>query len=200
MKLMPYLIVPFGMFLLTGSYLTRLTARRKTDIRGYAHPRNYQVCASLQPVDRGAYVEAQADAYSTMERALGRKTCSHRQVAEGLRARQRRLGGANQQRLWYGLPWVFQGQGFGYRAAKASRTGLGLFGAAWLLTACEKPLPEVGPPVVDFCAVEEPRRFSQEELDWRSENAPSNLRKDFKTNTTYDRECAVDSPPTEQVT
>jgi len=37
--------------------------------------------------------------------------------------------------------------------------------------------------------VEEPRRFSQEELDWRAENAPWNLRRDHKTNTTWDREC-----------
>ena len=40
-----------------------------------------------------------------------------------------------------------------------------------------------------FCDVEEPRRFSQEELDWRAENAPWNLRRDFKTNTTWEREC-----------
>ena len=43
--------------------------------------------------------------------------------------------------------------------------------------------------VVLFCDVEEPRRFSQEELDWRAANAPWNLRRDFKTNTTWDREC-----------
>lgn len=40
-----------------------------------------------------------------------------------------------------------------------------------------------------FCDVEEPRRFSQEELDWRADNAPWNLRRDFKTNTTWEREC-----------
>jgi hypothetical protein len=48
------------------------------------------------------------------------------------------------------------------------------------------------PPVSDealFCDVEEPRRFTQAELDWRAANAPANLRRDFKTNTTWDREC-----------
>jgi len=40
-----------------------------------------------------------------------------------------------------------------------------------------------------FCDVEEKRTFTQEELDWRAENAPWNLRKDFKTNTTWEREC-----------
>jgi hypothetical protein len=41
----------------------------------------------------------------------------------------------------------------------------------------------------NFCDVKEPRRFTQEELDWRAENAPWNLRRDFKTNTTWDRVC-----------
>jgi hypothetical protein len=41
----------------------------------------------------------------------------------------------------------------------------------------------------NFCDVEEPRRFTQAELDWRADNAPWNLRRDFKTNTTWDREC-----------
>jgi len=48
-------------------------------------------------------------------------------------------------------------------------------------------------PVVEealFCDIEEPRRFTQPELDWRSANAPWNLRKDFKTNRAWDRECA----------
>jgi len=40
-----------------------------------------------------------------------------------------------------------------------------------------------------FCDAEEPRRFSQEEIDWRGANAPWNLRRDFKTNTTGTREC-----------
>lgn len=40
-----------------------------------------------------------------------------------------------------------------------------------------------------FCDVEEPRRFSQAEIDWRAANAPWNLRRDFKTNETWDAEC-----------
>ena len=41
-----------------------------------------------------------------------------------------------------------------------------------------------------FCDLEEQRRFTQEELDWRKVHAPWNLRKDFKTNATGTRECA----------
>jgi len=48
-----------------------------------------------------------------------------------------------------------------------------------------------------FCDVEEPRRFSQEEIDWRSKNAPWNLRRDFATNLTWDRECV---PTNEELT
>ncbi len=40
----------------------------------------------------------------------------------------------------------------------------------------------------DFCAIEEMRRFTQDEWDWRSKNAPANLRRDVKTNTAWDRE------------
>jgi len=40
-----------------------------------------------------------------------------------------------------------------------------------------------------FCDVEEPRRFTQQEVDWRVANAPSNFRLDIKTNETWDREC-----------
>lgn len=40
-----------------------------------------------------------------------------------------------------------------------------------------------------FCDVEEPRKFTQAELDWRAANAPWNLRKDYKTNLTHEREC-----------
>lgn len=66
--------------------------------------------------------------------------------------------------------------------------------ATLLTTGCDPAPPPVieGKPVL-FCDVEEPRRFTQEELDWRSENAPWNLRRDFKTNRTWDREC-VDEP------
>ena len=42
-----------------------------------------------------------------------------------------------------------------------------------------------------FCDVEEMRKFTQVELDWRAVNAPWNLRKDYKTNLTYERECDV---------
>lgn len=40
-----------------------------------------------------------------------------------------------------------------------------------------------------FCDVEELRLFTQEELDARAANWPDNLRKDHKTNTTFEREC-----------
>lgn len=61
--------------------------------------------------------------------------------------------------------------------------------ATSLTTGCSQtPLIDLEPPV-EFCDVEEPRRFTQEELDWRAEHAPWNLRLDFKTNSTWDREC-----------
>lgn len=65
----------------------------------------------------------------------------------------------------------------------------------FLTTGCdllrsEPPVALEPEDVVLFCDVEEPRRFSQEELDWRAANAPWNLRRDFKTNTTWDRECS----------
>jgi hypothetical protein len=41
-----------------------------------------------------------------------------------------------------------------------------------------------------FSPNRKPRRFTQAELDWRAENAPWNLRRDFKTNISWDRECA----------
>lgn len=58
----------------------------------------------------------------------------------------------------------------------------------FLITGCGQ---KETPPVIEeplFCDIEEPRRFSQEELDWRAANAPWNLRRDFKTNTAWDRE------------
>ena len=49
-----------------------------------------------------------------------------------------------------------------------------------------EPVPR-GP---DFCLVEEKRKFSQQELDWRAKDAPWNLRRDYKTNTTWeDADC-----------
>ena len=62
---------------------------------------------------------------------------------------------------------------------------------AFLLTGCAIR-PPVAPPVIEgafFCDVEEPRRFSQPEIDWRAANAPWNLRRDFQTNLTWEREC-----------
>lgn len=41
-----------------------------------------------------------------------------------------------------------------------------------------------------FCDVEDPRRFTQAELDERAAKYPANLRRDFKTNTAWDRWCA----------
>jgi hypothetical protein len=65
----------------------------------------------------------------------------------------------------------------------------------FLTTGCSPSEPDIkilAPVEALFCDVEEPRRFSQEELDWRSSNAPWNLRRDFKTNTAWEREeCAV---------
>jgi len=40
-----------------------------------------------------------------------------------------------------------------------------------------------------FCDVEEARRFTQEEIDWRSANAPWNLRRDLSTNETGAEHC-----------
>ena len=62
--------------------------------------------------------------------------------------------------------------------------------ALFLITGCFPTSIPIDDDIVDFCLVEEPRRFTQAELDWRAENAPWNLRRDFKTNETWDRECA----------
>lgn len=43
-----------------------------------------------------------------------------------------------------------------------------------------------------FCDVEEKRRFTQEEINWRAAHAPWNLRRDYKTNLTYERECEAE--------
>ena len=63
--------------------------------------------------------------------------------------------------------------------------------AAFLIAGCASTVPPL--PVADeaanFCDIEEPRRFTQSELDWRAANAPENLRLDFKTNLAWDREC-----------
>lgn len=43
-----------------------------------------------------------------------------------------------------------------------------------------------------FCDVEQPRRFTRPEVEWRAANAPDNLRLDYKTNLTHERECEGD--------
>lgn len=53
--------------------------------------------------------------------------------------------------------------------------------------SCLKPEPVVEKAL--FCDVEEPRRFTQEEINWRAVHAPWNLRRDYKTNLTHEREC-----------
>lgn len=59
--------------------------------------------------------------------------------------------------------------------------------STFLLTGCAPPI-EVEEAAL-FCDVEEKRKFSQEEINWRAANAPWNLRRDFKTNKTFEREC-----------
>lgn len=80
--------------------------------------------------------------------------------------------------------------------AKSTLSPITFFLTLFVLAGCS-PRPE--PPVVVyegplFCDVEEPRRFSQAEIDWRSVNAPWNLRRDFATNATWDRECVEGEP------
>jgi len=46
-------------------------------------------------------------------------------------------------------------------------------------------------PVIEkafFCDIEEKRKFSQEEIEWREVNAPWNLTKDYRTNLAWERE------------
>jgi len=57
-----------------------------------------------------------------------------------------------------------------------------------IAAGCSKPIAPAD-PMLAFCDAAEPRRFSQAEIDWRSANAATNLRKDFKDNTTGEREC-----------
>jgi hypothetical protein len=58
-----------------------------------------------------------------------------------------------------------------------------------LITGCAPDPILLSDDAANFCDIEEPRRFTQAELNWRAENAPWNLRRDFKTNTSWDREC-----------
>lgn len=53
--------------------------------------------------------------------------------------------------------------------------------------SCQMRAPANDKPL--FCDVEEPRRFDPEELRVRAEKWPENLRRDHKTNLTWDREC-----------
>jgi len=55
-------------------------------------------------------------------------------------------------------------------------------------------------PVIEealFCDIEEKRVFSQEEIDWRAENAPWNLARDFRTNLAWERENCTEKSPGE---
>ncbi|MBY5974041.1 hypothetical protein KUV28_16895 [Ferrimonas balearica] len=54
------------------------------------------------------------------------------------------------------------------------------------------PVPAAPPPGPAFCDVEEMRIFSQAEIDWRAAHAPWNLRRDLKTNATWEAECPVE--------
>ena len=60
--------------------------------------------------------------------------------------------------------------------------------AMLIQTGCTRPVPVASTDAL-FCSVEEKRKFTQAELDWRAANAPWNLRRDWKTNLTYEREC-----------
>ena len=60
--------------------------------------------------------------------------------------------------------------------------------APFLIAGCS-PRQQAVIKAALFCDVEEPRRFTQAEIDWRAKNAPWNLRKDYKTNLTWEREC-----------
>lgn len=63
--------------------------------------------------------------------------------------------------------------------------------ALFLIAGCGQKTPD---PVVTealFCDVERPRRFTQTEIDWRAKYAPWNLRLDYQTNLTHERECVA---------
>ena len=53
-------------------------------------------------------------------------------------------------------------------------------------------LKDQTPPVIEealFCDIEEKRKFTQAEIDWRAVNAPWNLARDYRTNLAWEREC-----------
>lgn len=59
--------------------------------------------------------------------------------------------------------------------------------STFLIAGCSRTEPVVEEAL--FCDIEEKRRFSQEEIDWRGKNAPWNLARDFRTNLAWEREC-----------
>lgn len=60
--------------------------------------------------------------------------------------------------------------------------------------SCLRPVPVASTEPL-FCDVEEKRVFTQEEIDWRVVHAPWNIRKDYKTNLTWERECEKGERP-----
>ncbi len=71
-----------------------------------------------------------------------------------------------------------------------STASLMLICAVSLIAGCAPKAVPVAATEALFCDVEEPRRFTQEELNWRAAKAPWNLRRDYKTNLSWERECA----------
>lgn len=63
----------------------------------------------------------------------------------------------------------------------------------FLTTGCFRAEPTQVVTEAFFCDIEEKRVFTQEEIDWRAENAPWNLRRDFRTNLAWERESCEDT-------
>jgi len=61
-----------------------------------------------------------------------------------------------------------------------------------LIAGCSPPIDIEVSDAALFCDVEEPRRFTQDEIDWRTVNAQANLVRDYQTNLTWDRECLAE--------
>ena len=66
-------------------------------------------------------------------------------------------------------------------------TTLAICLSALILAGCSKP--ELIITAALFCDLTEQRRFSQESLDWRAQFDAANLRRDYKSNAHFDREC-----------
>lgn len=60
--------------------------------------------------------------------------------------------------------------------------------ATALVSGCGRSEPVYQGPL--FCDLYEERRFSQAEIDWRTANAPWNLRRDVVNNEDYREFCA----------